>query len=93
MDAESYPVDNMEGLAPSPDVALEGGERQQRILAALDELDPEQRALITLHLLEGYTLVEVAGIMDTPLGTLKSRLHRSKEKLKKSLILEPFSTN
>ncbi|WP_114416965.1 RNA polymerase sigma factor [Marinospirillum perlucidum] len=64
---------------------------QQRLLKkALDHLDAEERNLIVLHLMEGYSLPEVAEIQQLPLGTLKSRLHRSKEKLKKLLLKEPF---
>jgi RNA polymerase sigma factor (sigma-70 family) len=40
-------------------------------------LEPEQRAVIVLHYYLGYPLPEVAELMDVPLGTAKSRLHRA----------------
>ncbi len=53
--------------------------------AALYQLSEEQRALIVMHDMESYTLAELEEILDTPIGTLKSRLHRSRAKLRKLL--------
>ncbi len=53
--------------------------------AALDQLTEEQRALIIMHDMESYTLTELEKILDIPVGTLKSRLHRSRAKLRKLL--------
>ncbi len=53
--------------------------------SALQQLNEEQRALIVMHDMESYTLVELEKILDTPIGTLKSRLHRSRAKLRKLL--------
>ncbi|SFC27471.1 RNA polymerase sigma-70 factor, ECF subfamily [Marinospirillum celere] len=60
---------------------------------ALNSLEAEHRSLVVLHLMEGYSLQEVAEIQHLPLGTLKSRLHRCKDKLKKILLREPFQEN
>lgn len=49
---------------------------------ALAQLDPEQRELVLLQDVEGYSAEEAAAIMDIPLGTAKSRLHRARERLK-----------
>jgi RNA polymerase sigma factor (sigma-70 family) len=40
-------------------------------------LDVEERAIVVLHHLEGFSLPEIAGILGLPVGTVKSRLHRS----------------
>ena len=93
VDSESYPVEEIEHPAPSPALQAERDQRQDRILNALGELGPEQRALVTLHLIEGHTLEEVASILEIPLGTLKSRLHRCKAQLRRTLEVEPFSRN
>jgi RNA polymerase sigma-70 factor, ECF subfamily len=53
--------------------------------AALRRLDPERRALVVLHIYVGLTLPEVAGALGIPLGTAKSRLHRSLRELRVSL--------
>ena len=53
--------------------------------SALYQLTEEQRALVVMHDMESYTLAELENILDTPIGTLKSRLHRSRAKLRKLL--------
>lgn len=52
---------------------------------ALSTLPEEQRLLIVMHDVEAYTLAELETILDTPVGTLKSRLHRSRAKLRQLL--------
>jgi RNA polymerase sigma factor (sigma-70 family) len=44
---------------------------------ALRHLDPEGRAVVVMHYFLGMPLPEVAGLLGIPLGTAKSRLHRS----------------
>ena len=53
--------------------------------AAIDTLEEEHRILILMHDVEAYTLAELETILETPIGTLKSRLHRSRAKLRKLL--------
>lgn len=64
---------------------------QRQILAALNSLNPEQRALVVLHDMEGFTLNELVPVLDAPLGTLKSRLHRARQVLREQIFMEPFS--
>jgi RNA polymerase sigma-70 factor (ECF subfamily) len=45
--------------------------------AALRRLDPEWRAIVVMHYFLGMPLPEIAGSLGIPLGTAKSRLHRS----------------
>ena len=45
--------------------------------AALRRLEPEWRAVVVLHYFLGMPLPEVAATLGIPLGTAKSRLHRS----------------
>lgn len=61
----------------------------QQVLIGLQTLSASQRAVVALHDINGYTLPELAEIMDKPLGTLKSDLHRGRAKLKKLLKLQP----
>lgn len=49
---------------------------------ALQQLPEHHRVVIVMHDAEGYTLQEVSEIIDVPLGTLKSRLHRAREGLR-----------
>lgn len=65
-------------------------ELQQSLSLALEQLDSEQKDVVLLHFVEGYTAVEVAEILDVNVGTVKSRLQRAKEKLKKHFLVGPF---
>ena len=59
---------------------------------ALHQLNEEQRVLLLLHDVEGYSLQEVNAMTDVPIGTLKSRLSRSRKKLQEILQnVEPES--
>ena len=65
---------------------------QHRLHTALQQLGDEQRILVLLHDVEGYTLDEIHTIQDIPIGTLKSRLSRSRNKLREILNqVEPFT--
>lgn len=48
---------------------------------ALALLKDEERSCITLQLIEGYRIDEIAGIMGIPSGTVKSHMKRGKDKL------------
>ncbi|MDH5516722.1 MAG: sigma-70 family RNA polymerase sigma factor [Gammaproteobacteria bacterium] len=62
---------------------------QRRLNIALDQLNDDQRDVVMLHDMEGYTLTELAEVMATPVGTLKSRLHRARNNIRKALSVEP----
>ena len=48
------------------------------VQAVLASLAPEHRAILVLRDLEGLTEDEAAAVLDTPVGTVKSRLHRAR---------------
>jgi RNA polymerase sigma-70 factor (ECF subfamily) len=55
------------------------------VLNALRDLPPDFRTAIWLADVEGYPYREVAAMMGTPLGTVMSRLHRARGKLRHTL--------
>ena len=55
------------------------------LLAAMGELGPEQRAVIVLRHLLGYTPGEIAEILALPRGTVNSRLRRGLDSLKEKV--------
>lgn len=66
----------------TPEQALQQDQTQNDLSQALKKLNDDQRVLIMLHDVEGFTLQELHEVLDTPLGTLKSRLHRGRQQLR-----------
>ena len=56
-------------------------DRRLTILAALDQLPPEQKAAIVLVDVEGYPVEQVAQMLECPTGTVKSRCARGRARL------------
>jgi RNA polymerase sigma-70 factor (ECF subfamily) len=78
-DALHAVVDDERG---SPEHAADRLRENRRLEGALGALSPEHRALIALHDIEGHTLEELSGMLEVPIGTLKSRLHRGRANLR-----------
>ncbi len=75
--------------APScPDTELSEAEWFNRLDKALDALPFAQKTVFVLAEIEELSLDEIARTEDVPVGTVKSRLSRAKEKLRSSLRLE-----
>jgi RNA polymerase sigma-70 factor, ECF subfamily len=55
------------------------------IAEALKALSLEQRTVLLLCVVEGFTCREAAGILDLPIGTVMSRLSRARRELRESL--------
>ncbi len=55
---------------------------------ALSALPAEQRVVLVLQYVEGYGVEEIAGILDIPCGTVKSRASRAKAALRAALTEE-----
>jgi RNA polymerase sigma-70 factor (ECF subfamily) len=60
-------------------------ERADRLLAAVAELPPTFREVITLRFEEEMKIEEMAGVLGLPTGTIKTRLHRALKALRRSL--------
>ena len=56
-----------------------------RLDSALQKLSDEHRLVVLLHDTEGYKLKEIEELTGTPVGTLKSRLHRARARLREIL--------
>ena len=91
VEGEENPLDALPAAKDGPEAEAERTGQRERILRALDRLNPEQRAVVAMHDVEGYSLEELETMLETPLGTLKSRLHRARQRLRALLPMEPFS--
>lgn len=72
---------------PTQDPAqnMEQDRQQQRIHDAMMKLEEGHRTILLMHDVEGYTFAELGEILDCPVGTLKSRLHRARAALRDRL--------
>ena len=61
------------------------GEIREAVRRAVDHLSPLQREAIVLFEYEGLNLAEIALVCDTDVGTIKARLHRARERLRRAL--------
>lgn len=94
LDAARRDADDERGGAPGDWLASDGSrpddaiaEREQESLAAmaLAELEDEARAVIVLRDVEAFDYEQIGEILDVPVGTVKSRLHRARLALREKL--------
>lgn len=72
--------------APDPGESFEVRERSRLVRDALEGVAPRYRETMFLVYVEGLQLDEAASILGLPLGTVKSRLMRGREALRKLLV-------
>lgn len=68
-----------------PEEAVEQMELQDRIQYEISRLPDKYRSVIVLKYIEELSLQEISEILDMPLGTVKTRIHRGREALRKQL--------
>ena len=78
-DAESF--DDAEGLrdTATPENLLMGREVAATVNRAVEALPDDLRTAITLREIEGLSYEEIAGVMNCPIGTVRSRIFRARE--------------
>jgi RNA polymerase sigma-70 factor (ECF subfamily) len=83
-----------EGLPPAlvdrpeadrPSERLERREQAERLERAIDALPPDQRAVFALYASGEMTYGQIAEIVDAPIGTVMSRLHHARRRLREAL--------
>ena len=84
--APPEPVDPSEYTRPG--AVLERTEEDGQLMAALARMSPEHRVGLVLKELEGQKYEEIAAVLDVPIGTVRSRLHRARLELRDLLHRE-----
>lgn len=70
---------------PDPAAALLDKLGTERIVEAINRLPEEYRVVSALYFVEDLTYEEIARVLECPIGTVRSRLHRGRKMLQKSL--------
>jgi RNA polymerase sigma-70 factor (ECF subfamily) len=72
---------------PAPDAAanLESTQLESLIKAAIASLSEEEHLVVVMKEYQGMQYSEIAGVLNCPIGTLKSHNHRAHQKLRKIL--------
>jgi RNA polymerase sigma-70 factor (ECF subfamily) len=72
----------------SPEHAYERKELHGRLREAINSLNVHHRLVVILFYFQGFSLTEIAYILECPVGTVKSRLHHARKILKRELAEE-----
>jgi len=70
---------------PDPAAQLLDALGTERVVAAIRRLPEEYRIVSTLYFMEDLSYEEIARILECPVGTVRSRLHRGRKMLQKAL--------
>src|SRR5579862_7989604 len=68
---------DMADSKPNPEQAVVSDTFSEELQRVLESLSAEQRLLVTLADVEGMPYKEIADLLDKPVGTIRSRLHRT----------------
>lgn len=74
----------MTTLSEEKDVSADVSE-QVTVVGALARLNVQERQIVVLSVLQGYTTKEIAAFLGSPQGTVSSKLHRALAKLRRML--------
>lgn len=86
-------IEQFEGHSETPQALTEQASELEQLQYMLNLLPNHHKELLIMHDAEGFTLNEISNILDVPLGTLKSRLHRARNSLRNSMMREPSMQN
>src|SRR5205085_10302444 len=82
---ESEALDNAEAVCATPLEELVRAEQAKELYRGLDRLKPVDRATLMAFYIRGRSLKQMAREFETPVGTIKRRLHVARHRLKKAM--------
>lgn len=74
-------VEPVDGSA-RPSEQMEAEERHRQVHEAISRLGEEYRVVLVLREIEGFCYEMIAEMLDLPIGTVRSRLHRARSQLR-----------
>ena len=83
------PGDQFPDAAPGPPELVERQLIRERLESAWLRLGEDHRVVVAMHDIQGYRMEELAKFLDVPTGTVKSRLHRARARLRALLAESP----
>lgn len=82
---EDAPKLEIEDETKSPEYLAEKNETVLMVRQAIDMLEENQKVILTMYDIEGMSYDEISETLEIPAGTVKSRLNRARQKLRKIL--------
>jgi RNA polymerase sigma-70 factor (ECF subfamily) len=79
------PLETAAAFSPTPDQEAEDKERAAMVQRAIRRLPRDLRTAVVLRDIEGLEYEQMAEVLEIPLGTVKSRLHRGRLELRETL--------
>lgn len=79
--SEDYELHCIKDKKDSPEKKILAEERRQKIINAIESLNPKLKETVMFCEIYGYTYEETAKKLHCPLGTVKSRLYNAKKEL------------
>ena len=76
---------DLEAVGPAPVPPLDWDSLDERLKGALENLQEEYQIVLLLWAVEELSYKEIADVLDIPIGTVMSRLHRARQKLSTQL--------
>jgi RNA polymerase sigma-70 factor (ECF subfamily) len=73
------------GTDGNPGEQAERAERNALVQKAIESLEDDYRTVVVLRDIEGFSYEDIAEIIERPVGTVRSRLHRARSELKEKL--------
>lgn len=73
-------------VSSDPEASAEKSEKIEIVRKAIASLSEEQRVVIVLRDMEGYSYSEISEMLELELGTVKSRINRARQNIKEYLI-------
>lgn len=83
-----HDVDDTPTHGADPESAAVNANSNAQLRKALEKLSEDHRVALVLHDVEGYTIKEMEELTGVAQGTLKSRLHRARQRLRELLKID-----